>query len=188
MPNSLTMKRNKIGDKLILTTGAIVASVALPQIVHTIGQISGLGTSLGEVLLPMHFFVFLVGLYAGPLVGGVTGVCAPLISFWLSGMPRLQTLPFMMVELLGYGLIAGFLCKTRLHSFWKLLVAQIGGRLLRAVAIGVAVGCFDVQGITVLSVWKAVSVGLLGILLQWSVLPLLLFRLQSINGEQHERS
>lgn len=184
MDRQITLTRNKISDKIILTACAIAASVALPQIVHTVGQISGLGTSLGELLLPMHFFVFLVGLYAGPWVGGVTGVCAPLISFWMSGMPRLQALPFMMVELLGYGLIAGFLYKTKLNSFVKLLIAQIGGRVLRAAAVVVAVGCFEVQGISPLSVWKAIPAGLLGILLQWIILPLLLFRLQSVHGDR----
>ena len=184
MQNSLTLTRKKISDKVLLTLCAIAASVALPQIVHTVGHISGLGTSLGEALLPLHFFVFLVGLYAGPYVGGITGLCAPLISFWLSGMPRLQSLPFMMVELLGYGLIAGLLCQKKMPSFVKLLIAQIGGRLLRAASIGIAVGCFEVQSVTLMSVWKSIPTGLFGILLQWIVLPLLLFRLQSINGER----
>ena len=184
MNNQLLLQRKKISDKVLLTLCAIAASVALPQIVHTVGHISGLGTSLGEALLPMHFFVFLVGLYAGAWVGGITGFCAPLLSFWLSGMPRLQTLPFMMIELLGYGLIAGFLCKTKLHAFWKLLIAQVGGRLARAIAIGLAAGCFDVQGLTLLSVWNSIPKGLLGILLQWSILPLVWFRLQSINGDR----
>jgi len=183
MNHSLTLTRKKISDKLLLTACAIAASVALPQIVHMVGQVSGLGTSLGEVLLPMHFFVFLVGLYAGPVSGGVTGVCAPLVSFWLSGMPRVQNLPFMMVELMGYGLIAGLLYKTRLNSFLKLLIAQIGGRLLRMASIGIAIGCFEVQGMSVLSVWNSLSVALPGILLQWSILPLLLFRLRDIDGD-----
>ena len=184
MNHQIAFTRNKISDKILLTVCAIAASVALPQIVHTIGHISGLGTALGEVLLPMHFFVFLVGLYAGPWVGGITGFCAPMISFMLSGMPRVQALPFMMIELLGYGLIAGLLCRTRINRFFKVAIAQIGGRLLRFAAIGIAAGCFDVQGVTMLSVWKAVPTGLLGILLQWSILPLLLFRLQSINGDR----
>ena len=184
MNNEMTLTRKRISDKILLTVCAIAASVALPQIVHTIGHISGLGTSLGEVLLPMHFFVFLVGLYAGPWVGGVTGFLAPLVSFGLSGMPRVQALPFMMIELLGYGLIAGLLCRTKLNSFFKIVIAQLGGRLLRSAAIGIAVVCFDQSGLTVLSVWKAVGAGLLGILLQWSILPLLLFRLQSINGDR----
>ena len=184
MNNQMTLTRKRIRDRILLTVCAIAASVALPQIVHTVGHISGLGTSLGEVLLPMHFFVFLVGLYAGPWVGGVTGFLAPLFSFWLSGMPRVQALPFMMIELLGYGLIAGFLCRTKMNSFFKLVIAQIGGRILRSAAIGIAVVCFDVQGMTMLSVWQAVGSGLLGILLQWSILPLLLFRLQSINGDR----
>ncbi|MBR3894606.1 MAG: ECF transporter S component [Clostridia bacterium] len=167
--------RNTVKGRILLTVAAIVGAVALPQLVHVAGRASGVGTALGELLLPMHFFVLLAGLLAGPAVGLVTGACAPIISCLLSGMPKVAVLPFMTIELIGYGLAAGLLSKSKLSSFLKLLVAQVFGRFLRALAVFVAVGLFDVSGMSVTSVWNAVVAGLLGILLQWCILPLILF-------------
>ena len=175
MIQAIAKARNTVKGKLLLTVIAIVGAVALPQLVHVVGKASGVGTALGELLLPMHFFVLLAGLLAGPAVGAVTGACAPLISCLLSGMPRASVLPFMMIELIGYGLVAGLLCKTKMPSLCKLLIAQVCGRLLRALATVAAVGVFDLPGLSAVSVWNAVVAGLLGILLQWCILPLILF-------------
>ena len=135
-----------------MTLCAIVGSVALPQIVHLVGAAAGIGNSLGELLLPMHFFVLLAGLLAGPAVGAVTGACAPLLSYLLSGMPREAVLPFMMIELIGYGLLAGLVSATRFNSFVKLLLAQLGGRVLRAAAVLVAVYGAGLQTVSVESI------------------------------------
>lgn len=174
MTQLLTKARHTVGGKLLLAAGAIAGAVMLPQLVHLIGAVSGVGSALGELLLPMHFFVILAGFLAGPAVGFAVGACAPLVSHLLSGMPSETVLPFMMIELIGYGLAAGLLGKTRLNGFLKLLSVQLGGRLLRAAAVLVAVYAFDLQAVGVASIWSTVRVGLLGILLQWCLLPLLL--------------
>lgn len=179
MLQTIAKARRSLRGKLVLTICAIAGSVALPQLVHLIGAASGLGTALGEAFLPMHFFVFLVGLLAGPAAGTVTGACAPLISCLLSGMPRATGLPFMMIELLGYGLIAGLLSEVKLNLFVKLLLAQLGGRILRAAAVLTAVYGFGLQTVSVASVWTSVLTGLFGILLQWCIIPLVLFRLKA---------
>ena len=63
--------------KLSLTTKAaatllaIVAAVALPQLFHVIGAVSGQGTALGVAFLPMHLPIIFVGLVAGPAVGAI---------------------------------------------------------------------------------------------------------------------
>lgn len=179
MVQVIARARTTVKGKILLTAAAIVGSVALPQLVHLAGRAAGVGNALGELLLPMHFFVLLAGLLAGPMVGAATGACAPLISYLLSGMPRAAVLPFMTLELIGYGLAAGLLSKTKMPSICKLLIAQVSGRLLRALATLVAVGAFDVTGISAASVWTAVVTGLVGILLQWCILPLVLFRLNA---------
>ena len=60
---------------------AVVAAVALPQIIHVAGAALGVGSGLGEMLLPMHLPVLLVGFLAGPWAGLVSGFLAPLVSF-----------------------------------------------------------------------------------------------------------
>ena len=172
--------RHTVRGKILLTACAVVGSVALPQLVHLIGAFSGVGTALGELLLPMHFFVLLAGFLAGPAAGAATGALAPLVSFLLSGMPRATVLPFMMIELLGYGLMAGLLCKVHINRFSKLVIAQIVGRAMRAGAVLLAVFAFGSNTVSISSIPNMIRTGLVGILLQWCILPLLLARLDAM--------
>ncbi len=180
MTQILSTIKNTVRGKILLTVGAVAGAVALPQIVHMIGAFSGVGTALGELLLPMHFFVLLAGFLAGPAAGAVVGAFAPLISTLLSGMPREAVLPFMMIELLGYGLIAGLLSKTRMNNLCKLLIAQVGGRLMRAGAVVFAVYLLNSNTVSLMSILNMIQSGLLGILLQLCILPLLLYRLRGL--------
>lgn len=179
MIQTIAKARKTVKGKLLLTVIAILGSVALPQLVHVVGRLSGVGTALGELLLPMHFFVLLAGLLAGPSVGVVTGAFAPLLSYLLSGMPREAVLPFMLIELVGYGLLAGLMSEVKMHSFVKLLVAQVGGRVLRAAAVLIAIYGFHVETVSVSSIPNMIVSGVIGILLQWCILPLILFRLNA---------
>ena len=58
-----------LSTKAAATVLAIVAAVALPQLFHVIGAVSGQGTMLGVAFLPMHLPIIFVGLIAGPAVG-----------------------------------------------------------------------------------------------------------------------
>ena len=158
---------------------AVIAAVALPQIFHLGGAALGLGPALGQTLLPMHLPVLLVGLLAGPYAGVATGALAPVVSFALTGMPMAPMVPFMVIELASYGLVAGLLRGVNLPSSlpspieWlvKLLGAQIAGRVIDALAIGVAVALLGNTTMTVASVWAAVLTGLPGLVLQWIAIP-----------------
>lgn len=55
-----------LSTKAAATVLAIVAAVALPQLFHVIGAVSGQGTMLGVAFLPMHLPIIFVGLIAGP--------------------------------------------------------------------------------------------------------------------------
>lgn len=92
MMNSITVhttKRQELSVKTqaMATVLALMAAVALPQLFHVMGRVSGLGTAFGETLLPMHLPIILVGLLAGTYAGGLAGLLAPVISFALTGMP-----------------------------------------------------------------------------------------------------
>ena len=162
---------------------AVVAAVALPQILHLAGAALGLGPMLGQTLLPMHLPVLLVGLLAGPYAGVATGALAPVISFALTGMPMAPMVPFMVIELASYGLFAGLLRGVRLPSAlpspldWlvRLLGAQVAGRLVDGLAIAVAVAFLGNTSMTVASVWAAVLTGLPGLVLQWVAVPAIMF-------------
>lgn len=164
--------------KTLTAAAAVLAAVALPQIFHAVGAVSGLGSALGETFLPMHLPVLLAGLLAGPAAGIIAGALSPLVSFALSGMPAAAMLPFIMFELAGYGLTAGALSKVEMPVFAKLLLAQIAGRMLRAAAVLIAVYGLGSRTADIAMIWNTVITGLPGILLQWCLLPLLMFRIE----------
>ena len=176
MANTIITKQKDL-PKLAFKTQALAAfaaiagAVVIPQLFHVMGAVSGLGTAL----LPMHLPIILAGLMAGPYAGAVAGVFGPLVSFALSGMPGAAMLPFMMIELAVYGLAAGLLRNASMPVLAKVILVQIAGRLVRAAAIVAGVSLLGVQGIQMPVIWNSIVTGLPGLILQWTLLPLLVF-------------
>ena len=178
---AVAVKGMTLSHQMAAAALAIVVAVDLPQVFHFIGAISGSGTVPGSVFSPMHLPVILVGLLAGPLAGGLAGLFSPVVSHFISGMPGAMMVPLMMAELAGYGVIAGLLCNVKLPCILKVLIAQIGGRLVYAVAILVAVNVFGKTNFSVSSIIPSVIAGLPGLMLQWAFIPLIVYR---VNGRK----
>lgn len=188
MSNTAVLKQEKTKLSFKFQTlsalAAVVGAVALPQVFHVMGALSGLGTALGEAFLPMHLPVILVGLLAGPYAGAAAGLLSPLVSFALSGMPTAIMLPFMMIELCAYGLFAGLLRHAKIPSVLKVFAVQVAGRAIRAVAILLAVYGFGYQSIAVAVIWKSIAVGVFGIVLQLVMIPLITYRVENIKKNE----
>lgn len=158
---------------------AVIAAVALPQAFHALGLITNMGTALGETFLPMHISIFLVGLFAGAWAGLCAGLLSPVISFALTTllgepMPALVILPFMVIELGVYGLTVGLLARAQMPTICKLLVAQVAGRAVRAFALVIGVYAFGAT-VPVSIIWNSLLAGLPGLILQWVLVPLIVF-------------
>ncbi len=162
---------------------AIVGAVVVPQIFHVLGAVSGLGTALGETFLPMHLPIILVGLLAGPYAGAIAGLLGPVASFALSGMPSALMLPFMMIELCAYGLFSGLLRNVKMPVFAKVLSVQVAGRIVRAAAILLVVYAFGNESVHVATIWMSISTGIFGIVLQWALLPLIVYRVENLKKD-----
>jgi len=77
--------------------------------------------------------------------------------------------------------MAGLLCKInpKMPIFVNLVIAQLFGRAVRAVAVLIAVyviGLNNPAPTAVASIWEAVVAGLPGIVLQWALIPLIVYR------------
>lgn len=184
MVKTSSKPRLSLKVQTLATLSAIVGAVVVPQIFHLLGAASGLGTALGEAFLPMHLPILLVGLLAGPYAGAISGLLGPLCSFALSGMPGAAMLPFMMIELCVYGLAAGLLRNVKLPTIGKVVAAQIAGRAVRAVAILMAVYVFGNGQITVSTIWTSIVTGLFGLVLQWALLPLIVYRVENLKKNE----
>ncbi len=170
--------RLSVKAQTLATLVAIAGAVVVPQVFHLLGKALGLGTALGEIFLPMHLPIILVGLLAGPYAGAVAGLFGPLASFALSGMPGIVMLPFMMIELCAYGLFAGLLRNVNIPATGKVVAVQIGGRVVRAGAILLAVYAFGNESVPVASIWRSISAGVPGMVLQWTLLPFIVYQVE----------
>lgn len=170
----LLKTKSKLSARAIAALCAVLGAVALPQVLHAAGSLSGTGAALGTALLPMHLAVFAVGLLAGAAAGALVGAVSPFVSFALSGMPTADLLPFMALELAVYGLVCGLLKNKNLPIAVKVLIAQVVGRFVKAGALAVAFYGFGHTAVAPISVLTTAVTGIFGILLQLVLLPLLL--------------
>ncbi len=182
MTNSIALNRTNVRTKTLLTVAAVISAVVLPQLFHIAGMASGLGAAPGAAFLPMQLPVLLAGLLAGPIVGLIAGILSPLVSFTISGMPSAVMLPNLIAELAGYGLVAGLLCRAKMPVFGKLLIAQLAGHVTKAVVILLSVYAMKNAVVPTSLIWTSVTAGLPGILLQWALIPLIIFRVQNRNN------
>lgn len=184
--STITRERSKLSVKTqtLAAAAAIVGAVALPQILHMIGAASGLGTALGETFLPMHLPVILAGLLAGPFAGAAAGLLSPLASFAMTGMPTSAMLPFMIIELFVYGLLAGLLKSKKMPNVLKVLAVQIGGRAVRAGAILLSVYVLGNSAVNPAIILTSIKVGIFGLLLQLVLIPLIVYRSENAKGNE----
>ena len=178
--STIVLKQTAIKNKCITVILAIASAVILPQLFHAVGIVSGTGNLLGAAFLPMHLPVFLAAFLGGPAVGLVSGCVSPVISFFISGMPAAGVLPFMVLELAAYGLVGGLLSNKKMPVFGKLIITQVAGRAVRALAVIIAIYVLDNTGIQLASIWNMVTAALPGILLQWALIPLLMYRMEGL--------
>lgn len=167
------VKALSLKKQTIAAVFAVIAAVVLPQLIHLAGKVFSLGKLPGEVFLPMHLPVILVGFLAGPYAGLIAGVFGPIISSLLSGMPVVNMVPVMALELAGYGLSAGVVSGAKMPAILKVVIVQIFGRLLRAFYILVSIYVFSNSFLSTGMILGSIATGLPGILIQWILLPIL---------------
>lgn len=160
----------KITVKSVISIVMISLSVAIPQIVHLIA-----GSIGGVKWLPMYMPVILTGCLLGSFWGMGVGLVSPVISylFTLSNpMPALIRLPYMMVELMVFGLISGLFSKKITKNAWvafpAVLLSQVIGRSVFICVVAMFQG---VSSLSVSMAWTQINTGLIGMFLQAIVIP-----------------
>ena len=178
-------RREPISIKIqTLATGiAIVAAVVVPQIFHWLGAVSGSGTAPGVAFSPMHLPIIIVGFLAGPFAGGIAGLLGPVAASLISGMPPLAQLPFMMIELFGYGVAAGLLRHVKMNFVLKTFFVMIAGRVLRMGACTFAFYALGNTKMAPLGICTSIPASLPGIALQIILIPLVVFWVENKTKE-----
>jgi LytS/YehU family sensor histidine kinase len=160
----------------LLTAAFVMLAVFVPWIFHQFHL-------AGATFLPMHIFVLIAGLLFGWRAGLLVGLFTPVTSYFISGMPALNVLPQVVIEVSAYGLISGLLReKYNLRTIWSLLGAMIGGRmaLLLAISIIYFIGgqSYSPLGPEVnplASSWSTVKQGWPGLAIQLAFIPAIIW-------------
>ena len=173
-----------------LTAVFIMLAVFVPWIFHQFHL-------AGATFLPMHVFVLIAGLLFGWRAGLIVGMLTPVVSYSISGMPALNIMPQIMIELSAYGLIAGTLRQRyNLRPIWALLGAIIGGRVALLLAIlviyliaGQSYSPLGPEASPFASFWSVIKQGWPGIVIQLISIPVIVwlvgkFAARDINDKQ----
>ncbi len=170
MYNTFSTK-NKV--RLLALNGLMLAlGVLLPQVCHLTGV-----PNAGNILLPMHLSVYLSGMLLGPASGMLTGLLVPIISFLLTGMPPVARLPFMILELMTYGCVGGWLIRAFAHYkrpfdlYLPLILTMLSGRVVYALSLAFATYLLHIPCGGIYAAVEATIVGALGIVIQLVMLP-----------------
>ena len=177
----LTALKYKDISSYLLTVAFVMLAVAVPWIFHQFHL-------AGATFLPMHIFVLIAGLLFGWRAGLIVGLFTPLVSYFISGMPALNVLPQVVIEVSAYGLVAGILReKYNLRTIWSLLGALIGGRLILLSAIsiiyligGQSYSPLGPESSPVASFWSTVKLGWPGIVVQLAFIPAVVWLVEKI--------
>lgn len=160
--------------KLVYCAVFIALGIIIPQIFHLFG-----GPVTGGIFLPMHIPVIAAGMLCGPLVGILTGIFTPLLSFAITGMPPIPRLWFMIVELGVYGGVAGLLYfKYRKNIYLSLVVSMISGRAVYGLLLTIAVRLLGITLPKSFGVIAAVTQGVPGIIIQIILVPAIVLILE----------
>ena len=168
--------KSELAKKLLISALAVISAIILPQLCHAAGVLTGTGAKLGSILLPMHIPVILAGFFGGAIVGGVTGILSPIISFAISGMPTAALLPFMIIELTVYGIVSGLLSKKKINSILKVTIVLLCGRIARSLAVVTSIYALGNEKLAITSAYMFIIEGIIGTLIQLVVIPFIISR------------
>jgi LytS/YehU family sensor histidine kinase len=160
----------------LLTFIFILLSVTVPWIFHQF-------QFAGATFLPMHIFILIAGLSFGWRAGLIVGICTPLASYAINGMPSLALLPQVTIELSIYGFAAGILHERfNLRVIWSLLGAMLAGRIVLLLVMliihltaGTSYSPLGPEANPLIAFWSAIKQGWPGIVTQLAVIPAAIF-------------
>ena len=172
----------------VFTAAFVLLDVALPWVCHQFHL-------AGPTFLPMHIFVLLAGLLFGWRAGLAVGLFTPLASYALTGMPVLNILPQIVIELACYGLVAGLLReKLNLRAIWALVGAMVAGRLALILTVsvlslfGMIYSPLGAEASPLAVAWSVVKQGWPGILIQLILLPIIVVLLEKFRAYRESKA
>lgn len=128
-------KNNQRKDLIFMELRKIIYSALCLTLCMVLPFLTGQIPEIGNLLSPMHIPVLICGFICGWKYGLAVGFVAPLLRFYMFGMPPLIPMGISMAfELAAYGAITGILYKklpkTNLSIYFSLISAMLVGRII----------------------------------------------------------
>ena len=138
--------------------------IVLPRIFHILA-----GSSAGATFLPMHIAILIAALTFGAMSASIVAGSSVIFSYLLTGMPSINRLPYMLIELVIYAILLSLFNK-KFNSYVSLIITMVLGRIIYA---GVLIISTEVLGLSAygISVIQSVKVGLPGLVIQIACVP-----------------
>lgn len=138
--------------------------IVLPRIFHILA-----GSSAGATFLPMHIAILIAALTFGAMSASIVAGSSVIFSYLLTGMPSINRLPYMLIELVIYAILLSLFNK-KFNSYVSLIITMVLGRIIYA---GVLIISTEVLGLSAygISVIQSVNVGLPGLIIQIACVP-----------------
>jgi len=166
--------------KLVLMAIFVALGIILPIVFHIFGS------SIAQILSPMHIPVFIAGALMGPIAGLIVGMMTPILSSLFTGMPPvIPMLPIMFVELAIYGYLIGYLYKVKnVNIYLSLIITMLLGRISTGIVVYILVHGFNIGRLPknpLIFVQGTIISGMPGIILHLALVPLLIKYLRNAN-------
>ena len=166
--------------KLVLMAIFVALGIILPIVFHIFGS------SIAQILSPMHIPVFIAGALMGPIAGLIVGMMTPVLSSLFTGMPPvIPMLPIMFVELAIYGYLMGYLYKVKnVNIYLSLIITMLLGRISTGIVVYILVHGFNIGRLPknpLIFVQGTIISGMPGIILHLALVPLLIKYLRNTN-------
>ena len=139
--------------------------------------------TIGNMLCPMHIPIFLCAYICGWKWASAVGFVAPLLRYFLFGMPPLMPTGWAMAfELLTYGLVAGLLYKAlpkkTINIYLSLIISMIAGRVVWGVVRLIIAGVVSTPFTWQMFIGGAVLEAIPGIILHIILIPVIVLALK----------
>lgn len=173
----------KISKEAAFILLAVASAVILPQVFHGVGILFGIGGTLGQIFLPMYIPVLIFGFYRGPIPGAIAGLLSPLVSFAITAMPLENVLPYITVELIATGLLAGAFSNVKWHPFFRVLCVQVIAKAIRLALLACTLYFANAE-ITSAVLFAGILTSVPGVVIQLALVSYLIFKKEKERNAQ----
>lgn len=175
----MTKTKTTVTQNLVLASMCVALSVIMPSVFHLAGPQGG------KMFLPLFWGVAVAAFLVPPKYVVLVSVLAPIISHFVSAMPPIPMLYFMLIELVVYGLALGFFSK-KTKPVIAVALGLVVSRVAYFLCVLAAAYVFHLPApfTGFVALVSSIALSLPGIVLQMVVVPIICHTYQKVSNHE----